>query len=56
MWSGVFPAVTTKFTQDDKLDFKEMERCFALQIEAGCDGTVTFDRRAQRLPGMLPVD
>ena len=25
-------------------------------IEAGCDGTVTFDRRAQRLPGMLPVD
>jgi predicted nucleic-acid-binding protein len=24
-------------------------------IDAGCDGTVTFDRRAQRLPGMLPV-
>ncbi|MEQ1952370.1 dihydrodipicolinate synthase family protein [Mesorhizobium sp. CN2-181] len=40
MWSGVFPAVTTKFTQDDKLDFKEMERCFALQIEAGCDGII----------------
>jgi predicted nucleic-acid-binding protein len=24
-------------------------------IDAGCDWTVTFDRRAQRLPGMLPV-
>jgi predicted nucleic-acid-binding protein len=24
-------------------------------IDAGCDGAVTFDRRAQRLPGMLPV-
>jgi predicted nucleic-acid-binding protein len=24
-------------------------------IDAGCDGVVTFDRRAQRLPGMLPV-
>ncbi len=40
MWNGVFPAVTTKFTQDDKLDFKEMERCFALQVEAGCDGII----------------
>jgi predicted nucleic-acid-binding protein len=25
-------------------------------IDAGCDWTVTFDRRAERLPGMLPVD
>jgi predicted nucleic-acid-binding protein len=24
-------------------------------IDAGCDWTVTLDRRAQRLPGMLPV-
>jgi predicted nucleic-acid-binding protein len=24
-------------------------------IDAGCDGVVTFDERAQRLPGMLPV-
>lgn len=23
--------------------------------DAGCDGVVTFDKRAQRLPGMLPV-
>src|SRR5690606_9362726 len=40
MWSGIFPAVTTKFTADDELDHAEMERCFALQIEAGCDGIV----------------
>lgn len=40
MWSGVFPAVTTKFTVDDELDHKEMERCFALQMDAGCDGII----------------
>lgn len=40
MWSGVLPAVTAKFTEDDKLDFKEMERCFALQIAAGVDGII----------------
>ncbi|RWB26276.1 MAG: dihydrodipicolinate synthase family protein, partial [Mesorhizobium sp.] len=40
MWTGVFPAVTTKFTEDDRLDHAEMERCFALQMEAGCDGIV----------------
>lgn len=40
MWSGVFPAVTTKFTEADDLDHGEMERCFALQMEAGCDGII----------------
>ncbi|HEV7255280.1 MAG TPA: dihydrodipicolinate synthase family protein [Mesorhizobium sp.] len=40
MWRGVFPAVTTKFTADDELDPVEMERCFALMIEAGCDGLI----------------
>ncbi|MCX7305709.1 MAG: dihydrodipicolinate synthase family protein [Hyphomicrobiales bacterium] len=40
MWTGVFPAVTTKFTADDQLDHAEMERCFALQMEAGCDGLI----------------
>ena len=40
MWAGVFPAVTTKFTADDRLDHAEMERCFALQMEAGCDGII----------------
>ncbi len=40
MWTGVFPAVTTKFTEDDALDHAEMERCFAIQMEAGCDGII----------------
>jgi dihydrodipicolinate synthase/N-acetylneuraminate lyase len=40
MWAGVMPAVTTKFTADDRLDHAEMERCFALQIDAGCDGLI----------------
>lgn len=40
MWSGVFPAVTTKFTEDDALDYAEMERCFGLQMDAGCDGII----------------
>lgn len=40
MWTGVLPAVTTKFTADDALDHAEMERCFALQMEAGCDGII----------------
>jgi len=40
MWAGIFPAVTTKFTTDDQLDHAEMERCFALQMEAGCDGLI----------------
>ncbi|MBX3569611.1 MAG: dihydrodipicolinate synthase family protein [Rhizobiaceae bacterium] len=40
MWSGVIPAVTTKFTADDRLDHAEMERCWGLQIDAGCDGLI----------------
>jgi 4-hydroxy-tetrahydrodipicolinate synthase len=40
MWKGVMPAVTTKFTPDGALDHAEMERCFALQIQAGCDGLI----------------
>lgn len=40
MWKGVLPAVTTKFTPEGGLDFAEMERCFALQIDAGVDGLI----------------
>ena len=40
MWRGVFPAVTTKFTADDRLDAAEMERCFGLLVDAGCDGLI----------------
>ncbi|MFZ6848933.1 dihydrodipicolinate synthase family protein [Undibacterium sp. RuRC25W] len=40
MWRGVIPAVTTKFTADDGLDFNEMERCFRYLMDAGCDGLI----------------
>jgi 1-pyrroline-4-hydroxy-2-carboxylate deaminase len=40
MWSGVLPAVTSKFTDDDRLDHAEMERCFSLLMEADCDGLI----------------
>lgn len=40
MWTGVIPAVTTKFTEDDRLDHAEMERCFGLQMDAGCAGLI----------------
>ena len=40
LWNGVFPAVTTKFTNDDRLDIAEMERCFTLQRDAGVDGII----------------
>ena len=39
-WSGVFPAVTTKFDEDGALDIGEMERCYALQLDAGIDGLI----------------
>lgn len=40
-WRGVFPAVTTKFTANEDLDYKEMEKHFAFQIENGVHGLVT---------------
>ncbi len=40
MWKGVFPAVTTRFHADETLDHKEMERCFALQVDSGVDGLI----------------
>ena len=40
MWRGVFPAVTTKFTEGGELDLAEMERCFGLQVDAGVDGII----------------
>ena len=40
MWKGILPAVTTKFTAEDRLDHAEMERCFGLQMDAGCDGLI----------------
>ena len=40
MWTGILPAVTTKFREDGGLDRAENERCYGLMMEAGCDGLI----------------
>lgn len=39
-WSGIFPAVTTKFKEDETLDLDAMEEHLEFQIEAGVHGLV----------------
>jgi 1-pyrroline-4-hydroxy-2-carboxylate deaminase len=39
-WKGVFPALTTKFTSDDKLDFALFEKNLKVQLEAGVEGVI----------------
>jgi len=39
-WSGVFPAVTTKFTDNDELDFDAFDKNIHAQLEAGVDGLI----------------
>jgi 4-hydroxy-tetrahydrodipicolinate synthase len=39
-WKGVFPAMTTKFTPDDKLDLALLAKNIEAQIEAGIDGII----------------
>jgi 1-pyrroline-4-hydroxy-2-carboxylate deaminase len=41
-WSGIFPALTTKFTSDDKLDLKLMGKHIDNQLKAGVDGLVVL--------------
>lgn len=39
-WNGIYPALTTKFTKDDKLDLPLFEKNLAAQIDAGIDGII----------------
>jgi len=39
-WKGVFPAVTTKFTDNDELDFAAFDHNIDAQLEAGVDGLI----------------
>jgi 4-hydroxy-tetrahydrodipicolinate synthase len=39
-WKGVIPALTTKFTADDKLDFALFEKNLNAQLEAGVEGVI----------------
>ncbi|RZK40683.1 MAG: dihydrodipicolinate synthase family protein [Pedobacter sp.] len=39
-WTGVFPAVTTKFTANDELDFAAFDLNIEAQLEAGANGII----------------
>ena len=39
-WQGIFPALTTKFTADDKLDFPLFEKNLKAQLDAGVEGVI----------------
>ena len=39
-WNGVYPAITTKFTSDDKLDLDLFTKNMNEQLDAGIDGIV----------------
>jgi 1-pyrroline-4-hydroxy-2-carboxylate deaminase len=39
-WTGVFPALTTKFTTADKLDFPLFEKNLRAQLDAGVEGVI----------------
>ena len=39
-WKGVFPAVTTKFTDNDELDFAAFDHNINAQLEAGVEGLI----------------
>ena len=39
-WKGVFPALTTKFTSHDELDFPLFEKNLKAQLDAGVDGVI----------------
>jgi 1-pyrroline-4-hydroxy-2-carboxylate deaminase len=39
-WTGVFPALTTKFTTADKLDFPLFEKNLKAQLDAGAEGVI----------------
>ncbi len=39
-WKGVFPAVTTKFTDDDQLDYNTFDLNLKAQLDAGVNGII----------------
>lgn len=39
-WKGVYPAITTKFTDEDELDMKMFDKSVRFQVESGVDGII----------------
>lgn len=40
IWKGVFPAVTTKFNDNDEIDFEAFDKNIEAQLEAGVKGII----------------
>lgn len=40
IWKGVFPAVTTKFTDNDEIDYESFDKNIEAQLEAGVKGII----------------
>src|SRR3569833_2881994 len=40
IWKGVFPAVTTKFNDNDEMDFAAFDKNIEAQLEAGAKGII----------------
>ncbi|MBS1490219.1 MAG: dihydrodipicolinate synthase family protein [Bacteroidetes bacterium] len=40
LWEGVMPALTTKFTNDEKIDFLLFEKNLRFQLDAGVNGLI----------------
>ena len=40
LWRGVYPAATTQFTADDKVDFDATRNIYAALVADGVDGLV----------------
>ena len=39
-WKGVYPALTTPFTEDDRIDYAVFEKNLHAQMDAGVDGVI----------------
>lgn len=54
-WFGIFPALTTKFTEDGRLDFAAMERHFNFQIESGVHGLIVLGSLGENVT-LTPIE
>ena len=63
-WSGIYPAVTTKFTREGQLDLQTFIHNIGAQINAGIDGiiiggslgessTITHDERMVMMAAVI---